>query len=141
MLNEALVAAGVDRSRTYATNAVKHFKWEARGKRRIHSKPDYAEMDACQPWLLAELAVIRPRIVVALGATAAHTLLGRAFRVTKQRGELVAAPSGWWVMATVHPSSILRAPDDAARHAAMDEFIDDLRRIPEHLGLVGRQAA
>src|SRR5437763_382172 len=111
-----LADAGIDRDGVYVTNAVKHFKWKARGKRRIHDKPNAAEVAACRPWLDAELAAVQPRVVVLLGATAAQALLGRAFRVTKHRGEVIeATPFGEFVVATVHPSSILRAPDAAAR--------------------------
>jgi uracil-DNA glycosylase len=127
LLDEGLAVAGIDRRRVYVTNAVKHFKWKARGKRRIHDKPNAAEVAACRPWLDAELATVRPRVVVLLGATAAQALLGRSFRVTKERGkvleETVIAP---FVVATVHPSSILRAPDGAARHEAEREFRADL---------------
>src|SRR5207249_2950369 len=122
LFDDALIAARLDRSQTYVTNAVKHFKWIGRGKRRIHSKPDSTEVQACSPWLMAELDAIRPLVVVALGATAAQALLGRQFRVTHHRGEFIVAPSGWLVMATVHPSSILRAPDDESRHLGMATF-------------------
>jgi uracil-DNA glycosylase len=127
VLDQALNDVGIDREQVYVTNAVKHFKWKARGKRRIHDKPNAAEVAACRPWLDAELATVRPRVVVLLGATAAQALLGRSFRVTKERGkvleETVIAP---FVVATVHPSSILRAPDGAARHEAEREFRADL---------------
>ena len=127
VLDQALDDVGIDREQVYVTNAVKHFKWKARGKRRIHDKPSAAEVAACRPWLDAELATVRPRVVVLLGATAAQALLGRSFRVTKERGkvleETVIAP---FVVATVHPSSILRAPDGAARHEAEREFRADL---------------
>jgi uracil-DNA glycosylase len=127
VLDQALNDVGIDREQVYVTNAVKHFKWKARGKRRIHDKPNAAEVAACRPWPDAELATVRPRVVVLLGATAAQALLGRSFRVTKERGkvleETVIAP---FVVATVHPSSILRAPDGAARHEAEREFRADL---------------
>ena len=129
VLDEALAEAGIDRTKTYVTNAVKHFKWEPRGKRRIHQKPNWAEMTACRPWLEAELELVKPKVVVALGATAAQTFLGRQFRVTKQRGEPVASPLAPVVVPTVHPSSILRAPDDDARREAMREFVADLRNV------------
>ena len=130
VLDRALEAAGMARVDVYVTNVVKHFKWEPKGKRRIHAKPNQMEIAACLPWLEAELDVVRPRVLVCLGATAAQALLGRKFRVTKQRGEWV--PSRWapHVMATVHPSAVLRAPDDAARHAEMERFVADLKRIP-----------
>jgi uracil-DNA glycosylase len=127
LLDEALDAAGIDRARTYVTNAVKHFKWQARGKRRIHQKPTWSESVACRPWLEAEIEEIRPRVVVALGATAAQSLLGKEFRVTKQRGERIESPIAEHVLATVHPSSILRQQDAEARDAEFSAFVDDLR--------------
>jgi DNA polymerase len=134
VLDEALAAVGIDRKRAYVTNAVKHFKWlRGSGKRRIHSKPDPLETQACRPWLEAELAVLRPRVLVCLGSTAAQALLGRTFRVTVHRGEWVPSPLAPWVLATVHPSSILRAPDEAARVAAMEAFIRDFRPVAELL--------
>jgi uracil-DNA glycosylase len=126
VLDEGLEAAGIDRSLAYVTNAVKHFKWVARGKRRIHQKPNAAEMAACRPWLEAELAVVRPKVLVALGATAAQSLLGRQFRVTKQRGQPVESELAPHVVATVHPSSILRQETDEDRAAAMKDFVADL---------------
>ena len=129
LLDRALEEAGVERSRTYVTNVVKHFKWEARGKRRIHAKPDALEILACRPWLEAELAVVRPQVVVCLGATAAQALLGKKFKVTQERGKLVASPLAPRVIATVHPSSILRAPDDETRRLEMGRFVDDLRKV------------
>jgi uracil-DNA glycosylase len=127
VFDEALAEAGIDRRKVYVTNAVKHFKWEARGKRRIHQKPNAAETAACRPWLDAELEAVSPRVLVALGATAAQALLGRDFRVTKQRGVPVESDLAPNVLATVHPSSILRAPDEAAREEAYDAFVADLR--------------
>jgi uracil-DNA glycosylase len=127
VFDEALAEAGIDRRKVYVTNAVKHFKWEARGKRRIHQKPNAAETAACRPWLDAELEAVSPRVLVALGATAAQALLGRDFRVTKQRGVPVESDLAPNVLATVHPSSILRAPDEAARQEAYDAFVADLR--------------
>jgi DNA polymerase len=127
LLDRALEAAGIDRSRVYVTNAVKHFKWVPRGKRRIHSKPNAMEIQACFPWLEAEIQAVQPTIVVALGATAAQALLGRSFRVTKQRGVAFASPLGPQVVATVHPSALLRAPDDATRRVETERFIEDLR--------------
>jgi uracil-DNA glycosylase family protein len=127
-LDAGLEAAGIDRKTVYVTNAVKHFKFEQRGKRRIHQKPNAAELAACRPWLDAELAVVRPDIVVCLGATAAQSLLGRGFRVTRQRGEPIeAAPLADWIVATIHPSAILRAPDDATRRAEREAFARDLK--------------
>src|SRR5438270_397125 len=133
LLDQALDEAGIDRKRVYVTNAVKHFKWEARGKRRIHSKPNAREIRACRPWLEAELEEVRPRVIVVLGATAAQALLGSAFRVTQQRGKALEntglAP---YVVATVHPASILRAPDPEAREAEGRAFVEDLRTV-QHL--------
>jgi uracil-DNA glycosylase len=133
VLDEGLEAAGIDRSLAYVTNAVKHFKWVARGKRRIHQKPNAAEMAACRPWLEAELAVVRPKVLVALGATAAQSLLGRQFRVTKQRGTPVESELAPYVVATVHPSSILRQETDEARAAAMKDFVADLKVVAKLL--------
>jgi len=115
--------------RIYVTNVVKHFKWEPRGKRRIHQKPNAREIAACRPWLDAEIATLRPKIIVLLGATAAQSLLGRDFRVTQHRGEFLKSELAPYVMATVHPSSILRAPDEQARRDAMKQFITDLKKI------------
>jgi uracil-DNA glycosylase family protein len=129
LLDKALVEAGIDRTKVYVTNAVKHFKWEQRGKRRIHKKPNAAEIAACRPWLDAEISVLKPRVVVCLGATAAQALLGPDFRVTQRRGEFVESPLAPLVMATVHPSSILRAPDDETRHEEMRRFVADLKKL------------
>ena len=129
LLDKALVEAGIDRAKVYVTNAVKHFKWEPRGKRRIHKKPNAAEIAACRPWLEAEIAVLKPKVVVCLGATAAQALLGRDFRVTQHRGEFVESSIAPYVMATVHPSSILRAPDDETRHEEMRRFVADLKKL------------
>ena len=129
LLDEALAEAGIDRSHAYVTNAVKHFKWQGRGKRRIHQKPTWSESVACRPWLEAELAAVRPRVVVALGATAARSLLGKDFRVTKRRGEPVDSPLAAHVGATVQPSSILRQRDDDARRTERAAFVDDLRVV------------
>ncbi len=133
LLDRALAEAGIERRDAYVTNAVKHFKWEPRGKRRIHQKPSPGEIRACHPWLAAEISVVRPRSLVCLGATAAQALLGRTFRVTAHRGELFASPLAPIVMATVHPSSILRASDDAARRTELARFIEDLARLAEAL--------
>src|SRR5437588_1208668 len=130
LLDRALEAAGVKRSDTHVTNIVKHFKWEPRGKRRIHKKPNAMEIAACRPWFDAEVRVLKPDVIVCLGATAAQALLGNKFKVTQRRGEVIR-DSGLAaaVVATVHPSSILRAPDDDTRHAEMAKFIDDLRQV------------
>jgi DNA polymerase len=128
LLDRALVEAGIDRSQIYVTNVVKHFKWEPRGKRRIHKKPNAAEIGACRPWLEVEIALVKPRGIVCLGATAAQALLGRQFKVTQSRGELIKSPLAPFVLATVHPSSLLRAPDAETRRRETRRFIDDLRR-------------
>jgi DNA polymerase len=133
LLDRCIKEAGIDRRRAYVTNAVKHFKWVPRGTRRIHSKPNSMEIAACFPWLEAELAAVKPRIVVALGATAAQALFGKAFRVTRERGRLVPARWAPYAMATVHPSSLLRAPDDATRHREIGRFIDDLKQAAQLL--------
>jgi DNA polymerase len=133
ILDQALEEAGIDRSSVYVTNAVKHFKWEPRGKRRLHKRPDAVEVAACRPWLDREIELVRPKIVVCLGATAAQALLGRSFKVTKQRGEFFPQPAGHVITATVHPSSILRAPDAESREREMAAFTDDLRVVAKHL--------
>lgn len=133
LLDKALEAADIDRRKVYVTNIVKHFKWEARGKRRIHKKPNLTEVSACKPWLEAEMKVVKPKVVVALGATAAQGLLGKDFRVTKQRGEPVESDGMGVVVATIHPSSILRAPDEAARRNEMEGFVADLRVAAKEL--------
>jgi DNA polymerase len=129
LLDRALEEAGIDRKLVYVTNVVKHFKWTARGKRRLHEKPNAREIAACKPWLLAELQVIHPDVLVCLGATAAQAVLGRSFKVTQSRGEILEHELAPAVMATVHPSSILRAPDDETRHRELELFVRDLRRI------------
>jgi DNA polymerase len=129
LLDQALEEAGIDRSQAYVTNAVKHFKWQARGKRRIHQKPSWSELAACRPWLEAELEVVKPRVLVCLGATAAQSLLGRDFRVTKHRGELLESPLAEYVTATIHPSAILRQQDEESRRAELAAFVDDLRVV------------
>ncbi len=134
VLDQGLEEAGIDRSKVYVTNAVKHFKWKAQGKRRLHQRPDAAEITACRPWLDAELEAVQPRMVVCLGATAAQSILGRGFRVTRQRGQFVEGLIGPIVTATVHPSSILRAPDEFTRQAEMAAFVDDLRAVAKRLG-------
>ncbi len=136
LLDRALEEAGIDRKRVYVTNVVKHFKWEPAetGKRRIHAKPNAKEINACRPWLDAEVATLKPKVIVCLGATAAQALLGRSFRVSRQRGQWVTdSPLAPWVMATVHPSSILRAPDDEARRAQTLAFVQDLREVAKVL--------
>ncbi len=140
ILNKALQEAGIDRKQVYVTNAVKHFKWEPRGKRRIHKKPNAIEITACRPWLEAEIEVVRPEVVVALGATAAQALLGKDFRVTQRRGELIPS-DGRYLTATVHPSSILRAPDDESRHAEYARFVEDMKKIAAVLRRPVRRAA
>jgi DNA polymerase len=127
LLDEALVESGIERDAAYLTNVVKHFKWEPRGKRRIHQKPNREEIGACRPWLDAELAVIKPRVLVCLGATAAQALLGRDVRVTRDRGRPIESELAPIAFATVHPSSILRAPDDESRRRERALFVDDLR--------------
>jgi DNA polymerase len=130
VLDEALAEVGIDREQVYVTNAVKHFKWVARGKRRIHSKPNAREIRACLPWLHAELAIVKPKVIVCLGATAAQALLGASFRVTQQRGQAIAGTEfAAYVVATVHPASILRAPEEVDREAEMRAFVDDLRVV------------
>jgi DNA polymerase len=129
ILDRGLAEAGIARDKAYVTNAVKHFKWVQRGKRRLHSKPGAREIQACHPWLEAEIATLKPAVIVALGATAAKALLGNTFRVSRQRGEPVASPLAPHVLATVHPSSLLRAPDPAAREADYARFVADLRVV------------
>jgi uracil-DNA glycosylase family protein len=133
LLDRALEDAGIAREKVYLTNVVKHFKWEPRGPRRIHAKPNAMEIAACLPWLQAELEVIKPKALVCLGATAAQALLGKKFRVSQQRGERVVSTLAPFVMATVHPSSILRAPDDEARREQYERFVDDLKKLAQPL--------
>jgi uracil-DNA glycosylase family protein len=129
LLDWALEKAGIDRAQTYVTNAVKHFKWVPRGKRRIHSKPSSLEIKACRPWLDQELRLVEPEVLLCLGATAAQALLGASFRVTRERGRFVTSDLAPHVMATVHPSSLLRIEDDALRKAAIREFVRELREV------------
>jgi uracil-DNA glycosylase family protein len=129
LLDRALAEAGIDRDTVYVTNAVKHFKWEPRGKRRIHKKPNAGEVAACRPWLDVEIRLVRPRAIVCLGATAAQALLGRAFKVTAHRGKLIPSLLAPFVLATVHPSSLLRAPDEETRRRETRKFIEDLRQV------------
>lgn len=133
VLDKALEAAGIAREDVYVTNMVKHFKWEPRGTRRIHKKPNAIQITACRPWLEAEIAVVKPEVVVLLGATAAQGILGRDFRVTQHRGEWLHAQIAPNVLATVHPSSILRAPDEESRHEEMRKFIEDLKQVAEQI--------
>jgi uracil-DNA glycosylase len=133
MLDKALEEAGIDRSEVYVTNVVKHFKYTMRGKRRIHQRPDAEEIAACRPWLESELEQVKPQVLVCLGATAAKALLGPRFKVTQQRGEFVDSDLAPLATGTVHPSSILRAPDDEARHRAYRDFVEDLRVIAHAL--------
>jgi DNA polymerase len=133
LLNRALVEAGINRAEVYVTNAVKHFKFEERGKRRLHKKPTITEARACQPWLEAEISVIHPQVIVCLGATAAQSILGPDYRLTKERGKFVQHPWARYVTATVHPSSILRAPDQKQRHIEYREFVADLKQVRELL--------
>jgi DNA polymerase len=128
LLDQALAEIGLDRREVYVTNVVKHFKWKPRGARRIHEKPTAREIAACRPWLDAEIAVVRPEVIVCLGATAAQTLIGRSFRVTASRGELLPSPLARFVIATIHPSSLLRAPDEEQRRAGIHRFVADLAK-------------
>jgi uracil-DNA glycosylase family protein len=133
LLDRALEEAGVVRSEVYVTNAVKHFKWEARGKRRIHKKPNAAEINACHPWLEAEIGVIEPDLIVCLGATAAQSLMGRGFRVTADRGKFFERPRTGYLMATVHPSSLLRITGESNRKREYQRFVVDLKGIAAKL--------
>ena len=137
LLDKALVEAGIDRTKVYVTNVVKHFKWEPRGKRRIHKKPNAAEINACRPWLEAEVQVIKPRAIICLGSTAAQAVIGPKFKVSTQRATFVQSPLAPLVTATVHPSSILRAPSDEARRTEMERFIDDLTKIRKAIEELG----
>jgi DNA polymerase len=133
LLDAALEEAGIDRRQVYVTNVVKHFKWEPRGKRRIHAKPNAAEIAACRPWLETEISLVKPHVLICLGATAAQALLGNSFQVSKQRGEIVGSTLAPIVTATVHPSSILRASDDEARRGEMRRFVQDLKKIAREI--------
>jgi uracil-DNA glycosylase family protein len=134
LLDKALDEAGIDRAKVYVTNVVKHFKWEPRGKRRIHKKPNAVEITACRPWLQSEISVIKPRAIICLGSTAAQAVISPKFRVSVQRGQFVQSELAEFVTATVHPSSILRAPSDEARRMEHARFVDDLRKIRAALG-------
>ncbi|HWB10357.1 MAG TPA: UdgX family uracil-DNA binding protein [Pirellulales bacterium] len=127
LLDELLVAAGIDRDQVYVTNAVKHFKWTLRGKRRLHKKPGSREIAACRPWLSSEIEVIRPQGLICLGATAAQALLGPTFRITRRRGEIMKSDQANWIMATYHPSAVLRAPDEESRRQMREELVGDLK--------------
>jgi len=129
LLDRCLEDVGIARDEAYVTNAVKHFKWEPRGKRRLHKKPNALEIAACRPWLEAEIALVKPKVLVLLGATAAQTLLGRDFRVSRERGRLIRSSLAPYVVATVHPSALLRAPDDATRHREIARFVVELRQV------------
>ena len=133
LFDKALEEAGIDRSIAYVTNTVKHFKWKPQGKRRLHQKPNSGEIEACLPWLAAEMEVVKPRVLVLLGATAAQALLGKQFRVTKERGIWLDSPMADKVIATVHPSSILRTPDPEVREAQYAAFVEDLKTVAKEL--------
>jgi uracil-DNA glycosylase family protein len=134
ILDRALTDASIERAEVYVTNAVKHFKFEERGKRRLHQKPRLGEVRACQPWLEAEMELVKPRVIVCLGATAAQALLGSKFRLTKERGIPFQHPWAPHVVATIHPSAILRAPDSTQRHAEYSRFVEDLKGARRLLG-------
>ncbi len=142
-LDEVLEEVGIDRKHdVYVTNAVKHFKFEQRGKRRLHSKPSARQVAACRPWLEAEIKVVKPSIIVCLGATAAQSLFGASFRLTKHMGEIIAdQPWAPWMMATYHPSALLRMPDEAARHAAKISFANDMRQVARKINLEKKHRA
>jgi DNA polymerase len=141
MFDRALEEAGVDRKRAYVTNAVKHFKFVPRGKLRLHKKPNAAEIVACRRWLAAEIEVLKPRLAVALGATAAQSLMGRPIAIGANRGRTLVAPTGLSVFVTVHPSSLLRMPEEVDRHAAYALFVQDLRTIGEIVSSLPRRAS
>lgn len=132
-MDRALAETSIDRTKTYVTNAVKHFKWEGLGKRRIHMPPSKYEIGACRPWLESELLVVRPKLVVAMGSTAARSLLDRDVKFLQERGRVLPGINGYPIAVTVHPSSILRSRDDSSRHQAMAEFVDDLRAACNHI--------
>jgi len=135
ILDEGLETAGIPRSSVYLTNAVKHFRWVRRGKRRLHEKPNSQQVRACRPWLEAEVEAVRPRLLVLMGATAAQSILGPTFRVTQHRGKVIPTPLGTPAVPTVHPSSILRAPDEASRAEVMAAFVSDLRSAARALSM------
>lgn len=133
ILDRALEQAGIERGAVYITNAVKHFKWTRKGKLRIHKKPRADEIEACRPWLDAEIALTRPKLIVCMGATAAQALLGRKFRLTQHHGEFISIPQKPPVTATIHPSAVLRAPTDEERHSMMEQLVDDLKAVAKKL--------
>jgi DNA polymerase len=133
LLDRALGEAGIERNEIYVTNVVKHFKWVAKGKRRIHQTPDAREIAACKPWLDTEITLVKPRVIVCLGATAAQALLGKGFRLTRHRGEFIESPLAPLVIATIHPSAILRIPDETARRTALNGFVVDLQTVAAQL--------
>jgi DNA polymerase len=133
LLDQALIEVGIERQHTYVTNVVKHFKWIPKGRLRLHQTPTPQEIAACRPWLDSEIILLKPRVIICLGATAAQALLGKHFRVTRQRGEFVESPLAPLVMATLHPAAILRIPDTTARNAAHDQFVADLRKVAGQL--------
>ena len=133
VLDEALAEAGIPREDVFVTNAVKHFKWQPRGKRRLHEKPSMGEVKACRPWLETELALIKPQVIVCLGATAAQSLMGPKFKITVERGKFFETPWAPWLTATYHPSAILRMRTETERHAARALFVEDLRGVAKHL--------
>jgi uracil-DNA glycosylase len=133
LLDRALEEAGIDRTKVYITNVVKHFKWTPKGKKRIHKKPAADEIAACRPWLSSEVELVKPKVVVCLGATAAQALIGRTFRVSRERGQFLKSPLAPLITATVHPSSILRAPDEESRDMEMKLFIQDLAKVAQKL--------
>jgi DNA polymerase len=133
LLDDALHEAGLLRNDVYVTNAVKHFRWEPRGKRRLHKKPTTRQIEACKPWLMAEILVVEPTVIVCLGATAAQSMLGRDFRINKHRGKFFKSEDTAWIIATYHPSALLRAPDKADRQRKRAEFTDDLQHAAERL--------
>jgi uracil-DNA glycosylase family protein len=139
VLDECLAEAGIPREEAFVTNAVKHFKWEPRGKRRIHAKPTMGEVRACRPWLEAELALVKPQVIVCLGATAAQTMMGPKFKLTQERGRFFETPWAPWLTATIHPSAILRMPDQIKRREAREQFIEDLRLVATRLKAVAAQ--
>jgi uracil-DNA glycosylase family protein len=133
LLDAALDEIGLSRDEVYVTNAVKHFRWEPRGKRRLHKKPSWRQIEACKPWLHAEILVVKPHVIVCLGATAAQSMLGREFRITKHRGKFFKSEEAAWLMATYHPSAVLRAPEKKDRDRMRGEFVDDLQHAAERL--------
>jgi len=133
VLDECLAEAGIPREEVFVTNAVKHFKWEPRGKRRIHAKPTLGEVRACRPWLETELALVKPQGIVCLGATAAQTLMGPKFKITVERGKFFETPWASWLTATLHPSALLRMPDEVARREAREQLVEDLRAVARRL--------